>query len=143
MSAGTTESTTFNVTLPNADEVSQGMIIAERYVDSNYRTRESDETLVCDRDTESCETFVLYFGPFAFVAYASGENKDKQPSAELWSEILDRIRKEYGMTVIPFPDGRTESLVRIVGVWRQRKSVLLWVAVAILIVASALAFRFS
>lgn len=145
MSVGTNGVTSFSVTVPNADEVSFGMVIAERYVDSDHRLLPGDEplnsTLVYDRAMESCETLVLYVGPIAFVAYASGKNKRKQPSQELWREIVRQVGVAQGKCVIPFPDGHIETLARVVRMIREQRFLLLLIAVSISLAALSLVIR--
>lgn len=145
MSVGTNAVTSFYVTVPNADEVSLGMVIAERYVDSDHRLLPGVEplnsTLVYDRSTESCETLVLYVGPFAFVAYASGKNKRKQPSQELWREIVRQVGVAQGKSVIPFPDSHIETLARVVRKIREQRFLLLLIAVSIAVAALSLVLR--
>jgi hypothetical protein len=145
MSAGSTENALFDVTIPKAAEVFEGMIVAERHVHSNYRSTGNDQflgtILLSDRATEHCETGVVYWGAFAFLGYASGSNKAERISAELWDEIVTRIAREQGKLVIPFPDSHLATLARIAGIWRRGKFALLLLVLGMIIIALAIRFR--
>lgn len=145
MSDGTTGTTTFNITLPNAEKVSEGAVVAERYVNSNHRVLDGGEPMrfivESDRYVECYETFVCYLWLLAFVAYAPRAMRNQQVSPELWHEIAIRIEKEQRKFVIPCPDRYFESMRALARFMRRDKFLLLLIGAGLVLLAMALLMR--
>jgi hypothetical protein len=145
MSDGTTGATTFNITLPAAREVFDGVVVAEKYIELDHKIIRGDDpmqfTLVTDRMAEHYETFVCYVGPLAFVAYALRARKEQQVSGDLWREICRRIEFEQGRIAIPCSDRYFDKVLRLTRSVRRNKIPLLILGAALVLATVALLTR--
>jgi hypothetical protein len=149
MSDGTTGTTTFDITLPQADKVSDGEIVAERYVNSNHRVHQVSEPMEnpmwliveSDRYVECHRTVVCYLGLFAFVAYAPRAMNELRVSRELWREIEIRLLREQRKFVIPCPDRYFESMRAIARFMRRDRFLLLLIGAVLVLLVMALLIR--
>lgn len=109
--------TSFEITLPPANEMRDGMIFAKKHEDSNHRTVQGEDwrhfTILYDRVTERFDTGVCYVGPFAFLTYPPRSKEYQRPSRELWRAIRRRIEIEQNKIVLPCPYRFFHELVEL------------------------------